>query len=80
MASQVDSSAEDCTSHFREIVTNMFLFSTISIFMLFALNEANRSSSPNLVKPRWFIIALGASFGMFISLALSRPELVSWKR
>ena len=41
--------------------------------MLFGLNEANKLSDPELVKPSWINMVIGLILGLFISIVMSIP-------
>jgi len=57
-------------------VKGVIPFALFSFLIFFALNEFNEDFSPELVKPLWFIVSIGISFGALISLiqSLTRSE------
>jgi len=59
---------------------NVFLFSCFSTLFLFSLNEVNRDSSPDLVKPTWFVVLTGTLFGFIISVVNALPDRVNHER
>jgi len=52
-------------------VKGLIPFTLISSLMFFSLNEVNKDFSPELVKPLWFIVAIGISLGALFSLISS---------
>jgi hypothetical protein len=54
-------------------VRGLISFMLISCLMFFSLNEVNKHFNPENVKPLWFIVAVGVSFGALISLINSLP-------
>ena len=60
----------------RDWIKDMNIHTLLSFLISLALNEVNKNLSPELVKPLWFIVAIGVSFGALISLihSLLRSE------
>lgn len=50
------------------------LFSFVSIFIYYNLNETNPIINPELVKPLWKILTLGILFGFIFSVAHVIPS------
>jgi len=52
----------------------LLLFSFVSIFIFYNLNETNEIMNPELVKPLWKILTLSILFGFIFSIAHVIPS------